>query len=91
MKQSQMIFRIYYKAFYGPNSEECYDDLRASDKQDALAKFYRRKKIKDGRFENPDGWRWWENDYFMAYKTISQIKLNKCPACGNIICDTIKG
>jgi len=79
MKPKLKIFRIYYKAYLGEQSDWCYDDLLAATEEEALRRFLRRKKITDGDSANPDSWRWWEGDWWCGFKIIDEVRLDECP------------
>ncbi|MCX6640729.1 MAG: hypothetical protein NTW14_09655 [bacterium] len=57
MKSQNRLFRIKTKGYLGEHSEEYFDDIRAATREEALAKFYKRKRLK----EDPSDTNTWNN------------------------------
>ena len=82
MKTKCKTFRISYKVYLGETSDYCHEDLLAVTKEEALQRFFKRNKIEDGTPDNPDTWRWWDGDWWAAFKNIQEVQVEKCVTCG---------
>src|SRR5574341_1877797 len=76
-------FEIAYKCYYHEFSDWSKDQVNAKDRKNALRIFASRHRIKTGREEQPENWRWWDGDWYMAFRSIRELERapKLCPHC----------
>ena len=77
------VFEIAYKSYYHELSDWSHDHIKAVDKKNALRIFASRHHIKTRQREHPENWRWWNGEWYMAFRYIHEIqqKPKPCPHC----------
>lgn len=78
---SRRLFEIGFKGYYGEGSEWHAERVRAVTRADALRIFAARHRLKGATSRNADEWRWWDGDWFMAFRYVKKADTRRCPSC----------
>jgi hypothetical protein len=75
------MFEVGYKSYYREFSEWCTDLIKARTEQAALRKFAKLHRIEKPDPKKAQDWKWWDGDWFMAFRYVKPVKLQTCPCC----------
>ncbi|MGH9670754.1 MAG: hypothetical protein ACRD3A_11670 [Terriglobales bacterium] len=67
-------FEIAVKSYYHELSEWCYVLVKADNREEALLSFAKRHKLRATEIRHPESWRWYEGDFFMAFRYIKETR-----------------
>ncbi|MBI4547166.1 MAG: hypothetical protein HY707_04245 [Ignavibacteriae bacterium] len=74
-------FEIGYKMYYHETSEWGVELVNARTIQNALKTFLRKGSIKDKNLSQAPNWKWWEGDWYYAFRYSKEVKVVSCPHC----------
>ena len=76
-------FQIQFKLRYGETADHGSELIKAADKNEALQKFAKRKRITVNRFKSHEDWEWSDGAWTAYFKCIASVAVKKCPHCGS--------
>jgi hypothetical protein len=77
-------FAISYKLRYAETSDWETEYLKAINKEQALSKFAKARKITTTKFKGFNNWNWEEGVWSAEFRNIKQVKEIPCPHCSGI-------
>ena len=77
----EKMFAISYEVRYAETSDWSTTYIKANDKEHALKKFAKSKKIPFQKFNNVGAWQWEEGVWLAEFRNIMQVKEIPCSHC----------
>jgi len=66
-------FKICFKLYYRELCDWGYEYVKAQNQQTALRKFRKKHSVENAYLNDPESWRWWEDDWYYAFHLIEKV------------------
>lgn len=77
----EKLFAINYKLRYSETSDWGTEYVKAKDKNQALDKFAKLRKINKNKFKSSREWCWEEGVWSAELQNVKEVKGIQCPTC----------
>jgi hypothetical protein len=67
------IFRISFKLYYRELCDWGCEYVKARNRQMALQKFGKKHGVESTSVDDPENWRWWEDDWYYAFQLVEEV------------------
>ncbi len=81
MAEKTALMELGYKGYYHEHSEWYTEHIKTTSRREALRKFARRHRVGRVNLRNAEQWKWWEGDWFTAFRYVKKSDVRPCHHC----------